>query len=321
MSTSSSAECAPSGAATAVRRNSSSTPKAKAAARVPPPENVSTSSVLGSLRGCATPRSIRYPAPGTYLSSSGVTGRTAQPAKHNSGRGKREVARARTKEAATCGMQGHGTRNRCRRPRLQPRQCVTANSTSSAMHAASSMFCVSSTRSGASGSSYGLSMPVKPLISPRRAFPYRPFGIARFAGGESGLHVHLIEAARTRRGSRPRAVVVERRDERRDADEARVGEQRRHFADAPDVLLPVLRREAQIGIESAAHVVAVDGVRGPAAVEKRALERHRQRGLAGAGQAGQPQDGAGVAGTRAALGRGDVVIDARRALRLVARSE
>jgi hypothetical protein len=50
-SISDSAECGPAGPATIVRRNSSSTPKEKAAARVPPPENVRMSSVCGSLSG------------------------------------------------------------------------------------------------------------------------------------------------------------------------------------------------------------------------------------------------------------------------------
>src|SRR5260221_330675 len=107
----------------------------------------------------------------------------------------------------------------------------------------------------------------------------------------------------------PPAIVVERRNERGDADEAGIGEQCRDFADAADVLLPVLGREAQVGVEATAHVVAVDRVRRPAAIEQCAFEGHRECRLAGAGQSGQPHNGSAMTGTRAALGGGNMMVD------------
>ena len=45
-------------------------------------------------------------------------------------------------------------------------------------------------------------MPVKPLISPARAFLYRPFGIARFAHFERRIDEYLDEIARLAVGAR-----------------------------------------------------------------------------------------------------------------------
>lgn len=56
------------------------------------------------------------------------------------------------------------------------------------------------------------------------------------------------------------AYLCEGGDEAGDADEPRVGEEPRHLGDAPDVLLAVLRREAQVLVQAVPDVVAVQGV-------------------------------------------------------------
>ncbi len=60
------------------------------------------------------------------------------------------------------------------------------------------------------------------------------------------------------------AVGTIRGDHRREDDEAGVGEQPSHLADAADVLGSVRRREAEVGVEPVAKVVAVEHVGGAA---------------------------------------------------------
>lgn len=56
------------------------------------------------------------------------------------------------------------------------------------------------------------------------------------------------------------ADLAERRDEACDAHQAGVGEKLGHFRNAPDVLFPVFRGEAQVLVQSVANVVSVQGV-------------------------------------------------------------
>lgn len=53
-------------------------------------------------------------------------------------------------------------------------------------------------------------------------------------------------------------------DEAGDADEPRIGEEPRHLGDAPDVLLAVLGREAQVLVQAMPHIVTIQGVAGDA---------------------------------------------------------
>ena len=72
-----------------------------------------------------------------------------------------------------------------------------------------------------------------------------------------------------------------------------VGKQLGHFADAPDVFRAVLGRETEVGAKAVADVVAVEDVGVAAQVEQLALQFGGDGGLAGTGQAGQPDDAAG----------------------------
>ena len=74
----------PSGSVTSVCRNTSSTPYEKAAARVPPPENVRMIRPSGVRAICGRLVS-RYPAWGFVAVMGGLTGRVAQPASSRMG--------------------------------------------------------------------------------------------------------------------------------------------------------------------------------------------------------------------------------------------
>ena len=75
----------------------------------------------------------------------------------------------------------------------------------------------------------------------------------------------------------------------------------RHFADAANVFGTFRERKTGIGAQAVADLVAIEREYLAAQVEQRALECVGQRGLAGAGQAGDPDLGAAVAGPLAPL--------------------
>ena len=135
-------------------------------------------------------------------------------------------------------------------------------------------------------------------------------GVAPLAGLEIGLDVDLVKSA-PGRAPGPVAVGLIGRDERGDADEAGIGEQRRHLADAADVLGPVVGRKAEVGVQAPAHVVAVQHVDVIALLEQALLHLHGQRRLAGPGQAGEPEHPAPVAVALGAAAGRDSVLDAR----------
>src|SRR5204862_8117008 len=120
------------------------------------------------------------------------------------------------------------------------------------------------------------------------------FGIAPLAGLQIRLDVDLVKCVAARL-ARSRAIGPVGRDEGGDAEDARIREERRNLAHPPDILDTVLRREAEVRVEAAAHVVAVENVDGIAAAEQVLLRRHGERRFAGAGQTREPQDAAAMA--------------------------
>ena len=126
--------------------------------------------------------------------------------------------------------------------------------------------------SGASGASYGESMPVKFLSSPRRAFAYRPLG-SRSSATASGVSTKTsMNSPSAQQLARHAPLGAERRDERHQHDQAGVDHQLRHLGDAADVLDPVGVGEAEVLVEAVAHVVAVEQV-GVAARARAAASR------------------------------------------------
>ncbi|KAH9827097.1 V-type proton ATPase subunit C [Teratosphaeria destructans] len=175
--------------------------------------------------------------------------------------------------------------------------------------------------SGFSGASYGALTPVNSLISPALAFLYRPLG-SRFSASSTGIStktsmkgrgssVFWVRACSSRASWRS-ALYGEMKEVR-----ARVVESAKSLATwqsdihqhpgaiasrwvggwhylryAPDVLLAVFGREAQVFVQAEAHVVAVETVGGQAEVEEVLLEGGRDGRLAGGRQAGEPDGGA-----------------------------
>src|SRR3546814_10509792 len=103
----------------------------------------------------------------------------------------------------------------------------------------------------------------------------QPLGVTLLACLHVGLDVNLVEAPR-RRGARAVAVDAVGRDEGGDADDAGVGEELGRVADAPDVLGAIFRRKAEVGVEAAADVVAIQHVDLVALGEELLLDLHGQ---------------------------------------------
>ncbi len=61
-----------------------------------------------------------------------------------------------------------------------------------------------------------------------------------------------------------------------------------YLGNPPDVLIPVLLREAEVAIEAKADVIAVESVRGEAQVEQVLLERRRDGRFPRPGQTREP---------------------------------
>jgi hypothetical protein len=90
-------------------------------------------------------------------------------------------------------------------------------------------------------------------------------------------------------------------DEGGDGDGGGVSKELGDLANATDVLVAVLLREAEVLVEAEADVVAVEAVGGDAEVEEVLLERGGDGGLARGGEAGQPDGEAALAGELVAL--------------------
>src|SRR6185437_3285856 len=139
-------------------------------------------------------------------------------------------------------------------------------------------------------------------------------GVARLADGERRGDVDFVEEIRMR-GADPLAIGEVWRDEGGDDDEARAGHQCGDFADATDVLDAVRRREAEIGIEAIAHIVAIEHGHLVALAEEDAFELDGERRLPGAGETGQPDNAAAVPVEVPAIGKRHPICDGREVLR------
>jgi len=113
--------------------------------------------------------------------------------------------------------------------------------------------------------------------------------VARFGGGQRRVDVNLEEFARRDHLPDHRALGAERRDERGDDDQASVGHHLRHFADAADVLDSIGVRESQVAIQPVAYVIPVEQKGMAIHARQLLLDQVRDRRLAGARQAREPQ--------------------------------
>ena len=84
------------------------------------------------------------------------------------------------------------------------------------------------------------------------------------------------------------AILAVRADEAGQRDDAGVGKQSRHLADAANVFLAVGGAEAEILVQAVAHVVAVEHIGQMAAFDQRMLQREGDGAFSGTAEAGEP---------------------------------
>merc|ERR1719198_70899 len=116
--------------------------------------------------------------------------------------------------------------------------------------------------------------------------------VTRLTHGQRDFHVHLDKVTGLEPGAHGVPVGLVRRDEGDNGDDASLREELRHFANTSDVLGSVLRGETQIGVESVANVITIEHVARLALAVQRVFERERERALAAAAEAREPEDNA-----------------------------
>lgn len=84
------------------------------------------------------------------------------------------------------------------------------------------------------------------------------------------------------------AILLEGGDEAAQAYLTAIGEQLRYFRHSTNVLLPILLAEAEVAIQTAAHIVTVQAIRRNSVVHENRLHLERDGGLPGARQTRQP---------------------------------
>src|SRR5262249_48310122 len=127
-------------------------------------------------------------------------------------------------------------------------------------------------------------MPVKFLSSPRRALRYSPFTSRRSASA-SGVSTNTSKNSPAVNSSR----AMRRSERNRQMNQPRIHHEPRDLRDTADVLDAVLGSEAQVLVESVAHVVAIEEIGVAAGGREALLDAVGNGGFAGAGEAGQPQ--------------------------------
>ena len=127
------------------------------------------------------------------------------------------------------------------------------------------------------------------------------FGVAGFADLKIGGAEHLEEITVLHQAPGLVPVSAEGGNKGGQHDHARIQEQLGHFTDAADVLLTVGIGEAQVFAEAVANVVPVQHIGGEPPLEQSGVHGIGQGALAGAGESGEPEDGAAVAALLGAL--------------------
>ena len=120
-----------------------------------------------------------------------------------------------------------------------------------------------------------------------------PLGVALLGHAQRRVDEDLDELSLLDEGPDAAALALERGDEGRDHDQARVDHQLRHLADPADVLDAVGIGEAEILVQAVPDVVAVEQVGVMAAAVQHPLDEVGDRRLARPGEPREPDD-AGV---------------------------
>src|SRR5690554_598175 len=144
------------------------------------------------------------------------------------------------------------------------------------------------------------------LTCPR--FLIQAFRVPVFASVQRGVHEHLDELAGGEQVAYQAAVAGEGADEGAENNQAGIGKQFAHLANAADVLYPVVVGETQILAQAMAHVVAVqqEGVIAPLVQSN--VQGIGDGGLATAAQAGKPEQAGLLVFVTGAVRAGNFVV-------------
>ena len=146
---------------------------------------------------------------------------------------------------------------------------------------------VSNVRSGCSGASKGAETPVKSLIAPA-CLRIQPFDIAPLALFDRSADIYFQEVLLPDNRCRHFPQIVIRADKSRYRDNSRIDKKFAYFGDTADILYPVFSRKAEIVVDPAADIVAVQDAAQQTALVQFALKRYRHRALPGTAQPGKP---------------------------------
>ena len=124
--------------------------------------------------------------------------------------------------------------------------------------------------------------------------PVEALGISRLTDRERGVDEHLEEAVGGQALAHAGPILAVGADRGHEDDEAGVLQEARCLAEAPHVFGALLRREAEISAQAEAEVVAVEDVAVVAAGVEQGVDPRGDRALAGAREAGEPDDDAAL---------------------------
>ena len=103
--------------------------------------------------------------------------------------------------------------------------------------------------------------------------------------------MHFDELTGLQHLARHAALGAERRDERHQHDQTGIGHQPGNLGDASDIFHPVGICKAEVPVQAVAHIVTVQQIGVVTHCSQALLDDVGNSGLAGTGQAGEPQYG------------------------------
>ena len=116
----------------------------------------------------------------------------------------------------------------------------------------------------------------------------QPFDIAPLALFDRSADIYFQEVLLPDNRCRHFPQIVIRADKSRYRDNSRIDKKFAYFGDTADILYPVFSRKAEIVVDPAADIVAVQDAAQQTALVQLALKRYRHRALPGTAQPGKP---------------------------------
>ncbi len=132
------------------------------------------------------------------------------------------------------------------------------------------------------------------LYDPCTRLLIHPFRVALLALSETTFDIDFYEISLIEKNAHRVPVFPVRGYEGGEDDDTRIDHQLRNLADPPDVLLPVLGTEPEIGIEAVPYVVAVEDICPYPALEQFLLDEIRNRRFPRCRKSGKPYESAPV---------------------------